>query len=99
MSRVNRAWIAWLLCVPGGAGLADQLPVLPIGAESEYPVDSGEWANPGGDEAVLFAEEISLPGAAWLRLYFDDIQLNGASFIRLTSLLDGQQQALDAADA
>src|SRR5262245_19463172 len=83
-------------CVSTAVTFADRLPVVPVGVATDYALDSGAWSNSGADFATLFSDEVSLPHAAWLRLYFDEVQLDGGSFVRMTSMTDGEQQALDA---
>ncbi|MFQ5413343.1 MAG: hypothetical protein ACE5E6_02685, partial [Phycisphaerae bacterium] len=96
----------------GGVGLAVAVGVLvtvgveraaaqatldwPVGAYMPYRVDSGVRANPAGQATRVFRETIHVEGAAWLRLYFSDVVLGAGSVIRMTSLLDGEVQALDA---
>jgi V8-like Glu-specific endopeptidase len=78
-------------------GFAQSTLDHPVGTYTEYAVDSGAWAGVGDDFATVYSADVATPGASWLRLYFGDVQLEGASFVRMTSLLDGEQQALDAA--
>ncbi len=68
-------------------------------------MDTGLISVPDSDLAtlptLLFSTEVRVPGAAWLRLWFADTLLPGdpaadGAFLRLTSLLDGATQHLDA---
>jgi V8-like Glu-specific endopeptidase len=65
-------------------------------------VDSGWVENSGDEPAAVFATTLEIPEALWLRLTFDDVQLAGraadrdASYVRITGLLDGYAQQLDA---
>jgi hypothetical protein len=65
-------------------------------------VDSGPVENTGDAVAVVFATTLEIPEALWLRLTFDAVQLAGrsadanASYLRITGLLDGAAQQLDA---
>ncbi len=51
---------------------------------------------------ILWAEVVDVPDAAWVRLYFKDVVLSGdaatqsGSYIRITSMLDGHEQRLNA---
>lgn len=78
-------------------GFAQSTLDHPLGTYTEFAVDSGAWSGSGSDFATVYTHDVSVSGAAWLRLYFGDVQLEGESFVRMTSLLDGEQQALDAA--
>jgi V8-like Glu-specific endopeptidase len=76
-------------------------PSLPIDARH----DSGWVSNEGREPAIVIAYVVEQPGAEWIRLHFDDISLAGdvyggtASTLRLTSVLDGALQTLDARHA
>lgn len=66
-------------------------------------IDSGPVSGTNGqDYVVVYDTIVTVPGAAWLRLQFGDVQLAGqpargnGSFLRITSLLDGAQQRLNA---
>ncbi len=69
----------------------------PVGEARPYVRDSGLRANDGDSSVVLFRENVHVEGAAWLRVYFGAIELAPGSFVRLTSGLDNETQALDAA--
>jgi V8-like Glu-specific endopeptidase len=62
-------------------------------------------SNEGREPAIVIAYVVEQPGAEWIRLHFDDISLAGdvyggtASTLRLTSVLDGALQTLDARHA
>ncbi len=45
----------------------------------------------------MFSDEVSVPGAPWLRLYFGAANLGDSSYLILTSLKDDAQQKLTAA--
>ena len=67
-----------------------------------YPFDSGWVANGGDALDVVISFPVHVETARHLRLYFDDVVLSGsvedgtASILRITSLLDGEMQLLDA---
>jgi V8-like Glu-specific endopeptidase len=69
------------------------------------PIDTGYATNPSLETQTVLAFHVYEPGAAWLRLYFSDIELAGdpargtGSILRITSLLDGYYQTLDAISA
>jgi hypothetical protein len=68
----------------------------PAGWIQPHVVDSGasRTVSSGG---VVFSEDITIESAAWLRLYFESVELSPGSIVRVTSLLDGEVQMLDAA--
>ncbi len=69
----------------------------PVGVLQPVGLDSGFIANPGPAPAVVHAQIIGDEGASWIRLYFGEaVALEGESVIRVTSLLDGEVQELDA---
>jgi len=53
-------------------------------------------------DTVVWADVVDVPDAAWLRLYFKDVTLSGdaatqsGAYLRITSLLDGHTQKLNA---
>jgi hypothetical protein len=63
-------------------------------------VDSGWITNPASD--IAYSQEVRAPGAAWLRLNLDGTVLGGdelggsGASLRLTSLLDGAVQTMQA---
>ncbi|HET6203489.1 MAG TPA: nidogen-like domain-containing protein [Planctomycetota bacterium] len=61
-----------------------------------YLVASGPLDNATDAAAVLFSEEVVVPGAPWLRVVLSGADLREKSFLRFTSLLDGEVQELDA---
>lgn len=68
----------------------------------ELGIDSGPAANTGTRAETVIALHVAVPGAPWLRLSFGDVQLAGdprlgtGATLRITSLLDGYHQVLDA---
>ena len=68
----------------------------PVSELRPFHVDSGLMANAGVDPLTAFAQVVTVPEARWLRLYFGDVVLKAGSSIRVTSLLDGEVQELDA---
>ncbi|MEK7711104.1 MAG: proprotein convertase P-domain-containing protein [Planctomycetota bacterium] len=61
-------------------------------------LDSGRLNNPRNEPAVVFSQVIDLgPDVPWFRVLFDKgTSLAPGSYIRVTSLLDGETQTLDA---
>ena len=57
----------------------------PTGAVVPYQLDGFE------------PDAVRVEDAAWVRLYFDRVELTAGSFVRITSVLDGEVQELDAA--
>jgi len=68
----------------------------PVSDFRAFHMDSGLKANAGANPTTAFAQVITVPDARWLRLYFGDVVLKGGSSIRVTSMLDGEVQELDA---
>ncbi|MFG0327424.1 MAG: GC-type dockerin domain-anchored protein [Phycisphaerales bacterium JB037] len=83
---------------------ADDQPALPGDAtvEIDFSYTSGLVANAGDEMEVVWAQEVNVPGAGWVRLQFSDVLLSGdardetGSFLRITSLEDGAVQYLNA---
>ncbi len=83
---------------------AQEAVTAPMGGDvMEARIDSGMIQATGREtEQVLFQSHVHEPGAAWIRLQFDDVRLPGShnsgteSVLRLTSMLDGAVQELDA---
>lgn len=48
-------------------------------------------------QGPLVSEIIESPGASWIRVLFEPIAPSAGAFVRVTSLLDGASQTLDAA--
>jgi len=65
-------------------------------------VDSGRVENTCDRPAVIFSEQITMPGATWVQLRFGKVLLAGEvgsgeeSYLLITSLLDGAFQYLNA---
>lgn len=70
----------------------------------DLALDSGPVSNEGTRPQVLVSLPVSVEGAAWLRLEFAAVELSGSAFegtgsiLRITSLLDGAVQELDAVE-
>jgi hypothetical protein len=66
-------------------------------------VESGPIKSTLKDRGIVYAEQVHIAGAPWIRLKFDQAILgehgpNGsASLLRITSMLDGGQQLMNAA--
>ena len=71
-------------------------PMAPVGQMQPWLRDSGVLSNDAEARSVIFSELIQVQDAAWLRVYFGDVQLDTGSVVRVTSLLDGEVQELDA---
>lgn len=68
----------------------------PLPPPVPYHLDSGPLANPELEPRTVFTEVVTIPGAPWLRLYFGEVVLGRGSVLRVTSLMDGEVQTLDA---
>ncbi len=101
MDVAMRALMAAALCAAAVSRPAPaQLTLdLPTGEFRPWHSDSGLQRNAGNAPAAVHGELVRVEDAAWLRLYFDEISLARGSFVRVTSLLDGEVQELDAAEA
>lgn len=89
--------LAAMLTAPhhvGGAPNTDRL-------DDDVTHSKSDVARPVYD--TLFDETVTVPDAAWIRLRFGDVTFSGfgigeAGYLRITSLLDGAVQRLDAVD-
>ncbi|MCA9291352.1 MAG: hypothetical protein KDA25_09495 [Phycisphaerales bacterium] len=70
---------------------------FPVGERVPFELDTGFIANAGPTAKVLYQDTVTVNGGAFVRLYFEPVRLEPGSFIRITSLLDGEVQELDAA--
>ncbi len=88
------------------AGIAQATPDVPINPEDipfyDFEISSGlVRAERGDGRTVVWAREIHVPEAGWLRLRFEDVLLGGApgsddgAILRITSLHDGAMQHLN----
>ena len=75
----------------------------PLAQESiPMPYDTGLASNDGQEPSVVHSFPIHMDGAPWMRLFFDEVQLSGdpedgtGSILRITSMLDGGQQRMNA---
>jgi len=68
----------------------------PVSELRPFHMDSGLKANAGANATTAFVQVVTVPDAGWLRLYFGEVVLKAGSSIRVTSLLDGEVQELDA---
>jgi len=60
-------------------------------------MDTGQRSNPSGVASVVFRQRLDIaPEAPWIRLFFSSATLTGGSWVKVTSLLDGEFQILDA---
>lgn len=98
MRTTSISAIASALATAATASFAQSRLDSPVGALASYAVDSGKWSNESAEDTPVFEHIVHFSGAAWLRLYFEDADLSGDSFIRVTSMLDGETQELNAAE-
>ena len=70
----------------------------PLDPPESYSFDSGVIGNGASLPATTNTHVIRMEGSHLIRVYFGETQLEQGSFIRMTSLLDGEVQELDAAD-
>lgn len=68
----------------------------PVGEFVAYSLDTGALDNPSDTLRLVYHELIAVPKAASIRLYFGKVALEKGSFVRLQSILDGEEQRLDA---
>ncbi len=93
------AWTIASLLIGASAGVARAQDTLqaPVGSVVAYAADSGVVANAGDVWTVVYAHDVKVQGAAWLRVHFDAAHVRDGAIIRVTSLLDAEVQELDAA--
>lgn len=85
------------LVAPTSAAFGQLTLDNPLGSSLPYVLDTGAWDGVGDEPADVYHNVIHVPGAAWIRVYFNEAQLGPGSAVRLTSVLDGEVQELDAA--
>jgi hypothetical protein len=71
--------------------------MLPRGEYVVHDLESGPRSNGDGWHSVVFSSIVHTPRAGWTRLHFSQVMLEAGSTVRVTSLLDGDVQELDAA--
>ena len=99
--------LAVLTCGLMVTSLHGQSPVTnPLeGHNEKYTLSSGKIYHEGDQHEVVWAEEVNVKGALWLRLNFKQIVLAGSplggpsSTLKITSLTDGSFQLLNAETA
>ncbi len=97
--RASRC-LSLALCAGATTALAQTAPLPSLRVPAG--LDSGDVAPPAQGRQVVFAGEVAVPGAAWLRLDLADVVLGGVeeeasgAYLRLTSLADGGVQLLNA---
>lgn len=64
--------------------------------EFKYALDTGLHANDALHERVAFSRVLKVAGVRPLRVHFAETSLGQGSYVRLTSVLDREQQRLDA---
>ncbi len=97
MSRFNKQLlsIACGLALAAGATMALADPAGLTYDKKPYRFASPEQAAVG-DGGVIVSHVVESANADWLRLNFTDVQLQPGSRLRITSLIDGAQQHLNA---
>ena len=88
-SAVAGAWLA-------GASLAAAEPAPIKHDVVSYSARSGVLANGAATEREVYSELINGGDVPWIRLGFGAVQLSPGSHLRITSLLDGATQTLNA---
>ena len=84
------------ICI--SAAQAQQTLEHPIGEFVDMKLDSGALDWNAAESGVVYAETIRVERAGWMRLYFGEVSLPEGTLLRMTSLLDGEVQTLDAFD-
>ncbi len=95
----KRAASAAVLCLILSPAMAQQdhsTLDFPVGQHRWIGLSAADLVNTNRGSNVLFDELVRVPNAAWVRLHFGNTRLAHGSFIRVTSLLDGEVQELDA---
>ncbi len=90
-----REFFAFVLIVVGASPAWAQPSPDPFHVEPRV-VDSGRHRGQLEEFTSTFSVVIDSPGAVWMRLHFSDHNLGARSYLTITSLLDGDQQYLDA---
>ena len=92
--------LAGLVC---GTSVASAQTNPPPSVDLTLVHDSGWVRNveAAGAPRVVASFPVYVEGATWIRLYFSEVTLSGregqdGAFLRITSMLDGQQQRLNA---
>ena len=93
LSKMFLAVVVGGMTVPAVAQLTANWPV---GEMRAYFSDSGVRPNAAFAPVTVFVDLVAVKDASWLRIYFEEVELEGESFVRMTSLLDGEVQELDA---
>ena len=94
--RTRLVAIALLAGATSSTVLAQDTLDWPLPAPAVFHVDSGLRANLAPTPQTVFADVIGQKGVVGLRIYFGDVSLDRGSFVRVTSLLDGEVQELNA---
>ncbi len=68
---------------------------VPMALEA-YHLDLGTHDNTGDRFIVVPPVVVTRPGVHWMRVHFSEVELGAASYVVLSSVLDGQEQILDA---
>ena len=91
---------------PEGSSGTRPLPATWPSHDDALAFDSGLVGHDGSVDGpmVVFSELVRVPDALWLRLRFDAVTLSGdpaanGAYLRITSLLDGSTQTLNAEHA
>jgi len=68
-----------------------------VGEVVPFALDSGAIDNPTDEARTVWVESAFADQSAWVRLHFAGASLPAGSFVRMSSVLDGEVQELDAA--
>ncbi|MEM7165495.1 MAG: hypothetical protein AAF581_08525 [Planctomycetota bacterium] len=100
---MRRIFCSWFMAAVLTGGLASAQIVDPV-PHYEVPlaIDSGWVTSQSTTRGVIYSTYVDVPGAAWLQLRFDDVVLGQCpqggrpTELRITSLLDGAEQRMQA---
>jgi hypothetical protein len=88
--------IAALLASAGSACAQFSTLEWPVGQDVAYRYDSGIVDNALPKAALGVSVPVEIRNARWIRVHFDEVVLGEGSHLRITSVLDGEVQVLDA---
>lgn len=97
MRTTHKTVVAVLALLTLSSATHGQMGPAPIPQHKEsYDVDSGPHDGTGPQTRSAYSNVVTSPDAAWLQLHFGTCALGKRSYLLLTSMLDGEQQRLDA---
>ncbi|HVP73454.1 MAG TPA: trypsin-like serine protease [Phycisphaerales bacterium] len=97
MMHTRHAVAALLTVSIAVAARAQDQPVAPRGQYVGHAFDTTWLPNEADQSQVVYADIVREAGAAWMRLHFAIASVPSGGSVRMTSLLDGEVQQLDAA--